>query len=169
MYGGEFGRASHDSRLFGLRTGQIRESLGDDRRLVKDAGWYNADGHKLGWGDIGPEDVKSICTELLDTEVFVVLNRGDSFDEFVEEYDTLSGIGSLATVDSTAEYLPSRAYIASKAVLALMSGTLIDTGKYGTVGSFHELYPDYYPELEVVQQTEAELYLTLQDIASQQG
>ncbi len=107
MYGGEFKRAPHDSTLFNLRTSQFRESLGEEKRLVKNAGWYNADGHKLGWGDLGPQDIKSVCSGLNESEIFVVLNEDDSFHEFVEGHDALSGIGSLANVDSTAEYLPS--------------------------------------------------------------
>jgi hypothetical protein len=154
-----------DSRLFDLRTGQMRDGLGEEQRLIKNAGWYNADGHKLGWGDIGPQDIKSISSGLDDDEIFVVLTEHASFHKFVEQYDGLSGIGSLAKVDSTAEYLPSRAYVAGKAVLALMAGVMIDTGKYGTVGSFHNMNPGYYPDLEIKQQSSLELYLQMAALA----
>jgi len=61
-------------RLFGLSCDQDR-----DEALVEDAGWYNADGERLGWGSLTALDLRRIAAELADGEVFIVLSVFDSY------------------------------------------------------------------------------------------
>ena len=166
MYGGEFSKSPDTSRLFDLRTGQMRDSYSENRRIVKNAGWYNANGHKLGWGDISPRDIQAIARDIQEDEIFVVLSEQDSFWNFVDIKDQpIALIGSLAVVDSLDEHLPSRAYVAERAVMAMRPGELISTGQYGTVDGYEKLYPQYVDDLTFTQHTALELYLLMEGLA----
>ena len=60
--------------LFGLKVGQIRPP----GHLFHNAGWYNFDGHRLGWGDLDEEDIQRISNEIDGTEAFYILQENDS-------------------------------------------------------------------------------------------
>ena len=67
LYGHEF---RHTSNLFGLGCGQMSAEGG---RVIKNGGWYNRSGEKLGWGDLSVEDLRRISCELEDGELFIIL------------------------------------------------------------------------------------------------
>jgi len=73
--------------LFGLKRGQLRHN-----RLVKNGGWYNERGEKLGWGDLSPDDFRRIRRELEDDERFIVLGEGDSFWHFVKKVNFVRAV-----------------------------------------------------------------------------
>ncbi|OGY24098.1 MAG: hypothetical protein A2172_00965 [Candidatus Woykebacteria bacterium RBG_13_40_15] len=58
---------------FGLRYGQRRKWY-----IHNNAGWYNSEGEKLGWGDLNIEDIQRIASELLPGEVFIILSEQDT-------------------------------------------------------------------------------------------
>jgi len=113
MYGHEFSFGEGVSKLFGLGCGQMR---GQD--YVHNGGWYNAQGEKLGWGDLSIEDVQNIRDGLEKGEAFIVLGEHDSFWEHVEQIGT---IGSLSTVKPT-EAAPGVDFVLSKARIVIMPG-----------------------------------------------
>jgi hypothetical protein len=41
------------------------------------AGWFNANGERLGYGDLSTEDIKRISEGLQEGELFIVLNESD--------------------------------------------------------------------------------------------
>lgn len=59
---------------FGLRCAQLR----DYPRLAHNGGWYNAAGQKIGWGDLGPEDIGRIAAEIPPGELFIILGEKES-------------------------------------------------------------------------------------------
>ena len=61
------------SERFGLRFGHTQVLP-----LLRRAGWFNALGEKLGYGDLTGFDVARIARELRSDEMFVVLNDEDS-------------------------------------------------------------------------------------------
>lgn len=65
---------SGPSHRFGLVCGQISVW-----RLIKNAGWYNAQGEKLGWGDLSCLNTVRIARELQSNEMFVILDEQDSY------------------------------------------------------------------------------------------
>lgn len=82
MFGSEFehGTPTNEAReLFGISCGQIRT-----RDLVHNGGWYDKEGYKLGWGDLGPVDFPRIQKALEKDQVFVILSEVDSFWKFVQ-------------------------------------------------------------------------------------
>ena len=62
---------------FGLHDGQFGRNL-----ISHNAGWYNADGVKIGFGDLAHDDVSRIIAALKDDEMFVTLGESDSFWEY---------------------------------------------------------------------------------------
>jgi hypothetical protein len=78
MYYRERGR--RPSGLFGLLNGQLS---GRRVRAAKNAGWYNRDGEKLGWGDLSFDDIVRIRDGLRPGELFITLGERDSFWAFV--------------------------------------------------------------------------------------
>ncbi len=53
---------------FGLRRGQRRVE-----RFYHNAGWFNRTGEKLGWGDLSPDDIRKIMSELPEDEIFIII------------------------------------------------------------------------------------------------
>ena len=92
----------------GIVSGQMR---GDD--FVHNGGWYNAEGEKIGWGDLSKEDLERIVKHMAGelTEVFVVMGEHDSFWPFVT---SLGPLGALCETDAT-EKNPGLDYVAEKA------------------------------------------------------
>lgn len=99
MFGTEF---SPTSTPFSLCTGQMRAT-----QITHNSGWYNAAGEKLGWGDLGVRDFRSIQANLEDREVFIILGEQDSFWNFVTDFGTL---GSLCETKPTVE-APGKEYV----------------------------------------------------------
>ena len=98
---------------FGLRCGQMRSNS-----LVHNAGWYNRNGEKIGWGDLTNENILEIIDGLEDGELFIVLGEMDSFWKFVEQHGT---IGSMCQ-RSEKEAQPGIEYIAEKARIVVSPG-----------------------------------------------
>lgn len=69
MYIGEL---EPGSNLFGLQGGQFRHK---HTRIVHNAGWYNRECKRLGWGDLSDEDFKRISRELKDDELFIIIDE----------------------------------------------------------------------------------------------
>ena len=65
---------------FGLVCGQMRDR---QRILVKNAGWYDEKGKKVGWGDISAADMRRIAASLRQGELFIVLYERSSWWKFV--------------------------------------------------------------------------------------
>ena len=73
MYGTQHRSASE---LFGLRCGRMR---GGPNRMLRNSGWFNKLGEKLGFGDIATDDVSNIAKGLDEDEVFIILREYPSF------------------------------------------------------------------------------------------
>lgn len=81
---GMYGLQYHaEPGLFGLRCEQVR-----GRYLIHAAGWYNAEGEQLGWGDLAVTDFVRIARELQDHELFVVLSQSRSMYAKSPDYIT---------------------------------------------------------------------------------
>lgn len=65
--------ADLNCKTFGLSYGQNRI---DD--VVRNAGWFNQRGEKLGYGDVSLQDLDNIAGDIPDGELFIVLNEGDT-------------------------------------------------------------------------------------------
>lgn len=52
-------------------------------RLIKNAGWYNGRGDKLGWGDVGIKEAARLKAELPLDDPFFLLGEQDSYWSFV--------------------------------------------------------------------------------------
>jgi hypothetical protein len=84
MYGSEIKSVTN---RFELRTGQRREpAYRDGTRIIKNAGWYNKDGDRLGWGDLDATDIDRITAQLEPDEYFVVLGQQDAFHDFEAQW-----------------------------------------------------------------------------------
>lgn len=60
------------SNLFGLENGQMRSGR---TKLTHNGVWYNGKGEKLGWGDLGADDLKRISREIEEGERFIVVGE----------------------------------------------------------------------------------------------
>lgn len=98
---------------FGLRSAQLRAR---DDTIVRDAGWYNGAGEKLGWGDLSDGDFKRIAAELKRDEMFVVLDQRASHFAFLfpESHAWAKPNGR--------PNAPGRAYVARHARYAILPG-----------------------------------------------
>ncbi|MBI2633602.1 MAG: hypothetical protein HYW78_04460, partial [Parcubacteria group bacterium] len=89
--------------LFGLRNEQMRYK----DKIMHNAGWYNAQGEKLGWGDLSAEDFKNIESEIADGELFITLYEHDAFWNFVVKFGAFGG----ACATKPEEKVPGIGYI----------------------------------------------------------
>ncbi len=137
-----------ERQRFGLRGGQI-EYFG---RVIKDAGWYNKDGQKLGFGDLSAFHLARIACEIDEEEAFIVMKRDLSFDAFIEkpgltggltkhgaELEALSetredsSLGELLGVkDEFAEVYPGLAYVALNGAIAISKDKLVFNSDQGS-------------------------------------
>lgn len=108
VYGTELNRLDGP---FGLQIGQMR-----GRRIVKNAGWYNADGQKIGWGDIGADDLRRIAAEIPGEEMFIVLRQEDAHWRFHQDQPLVHQSTHLT------EEFPGRDYVAKNARYIVTSG-----------------------------------------------
>lgn len=111
--------------LFDLACGQVRSinlhakvPLKSDR-VLKNFGWYNRRGEKLGWGDISFCDMFRIRDNLDSGEVLFFLCEEDSFWEFVLEVDPTGG--EVCVVDDKI-YAPGLRYVLEKCVWFVIPG-----------------------------------------------
>ncbi len=119
LYGHEF---RNTSKLFGLSCGQIR-----NRDMVHNGGWYNANGEKLGWGDLSPDDFRRISSELQEGEFFIILYESDSFWKFVKQPGLL---GSMADVEPDVN-APGVDLVLEKCAYIIAPGKLYSIDRYG--------------------------------------
>lgn len=89
-----------------LRCGQIRQK----EHFGHNAGWYNKNGEKIGWGDLDVNDVQHLMKTLHDGELFITLGEHDSFWNFVTSFGM---IGSMCSTDQK-EQEPGIDYVAEK-------------------------------------------------------
>lgn len=115
MYGHEFS-PTHDAR-FGLICGQMRGGIDS---MTHNSGWYNANGEKLGWGDLSLRDFNRIAEELEPGEVFIILSERDSFWNFVEQ---IGMIGALCKTNEKEQH-PGRKYMQEKAMYIIRPGEI---------------------------------------------
>lgn len=120
MYGHEFQPLSP---LFGLRCGQMR---GGDQKWCHNAGWYNSNGEKLGWGDLSRRDIGNMMEGLFLGEVVIVLSEEDSFWNFVRE---ARDFGWNANVEPDVE-APGKAYVMAKAVYLVTRGQIFYVDRF---------------------------------------
>lgn len=66
--------ADLNCNLFGLQYGQ--NLCG--KEIIRNAGWYNHLGQKLGYGDLSIEDLDKIAASIAEEELFIVLSELDS-------------------------------------------------------------------------------------------
>jgi hypothetical protein len=71
----EYISSKKPSKLFGIVYGQTRPRF---CRLAKNAGWYNKNGEKLGFGDLSSQDLNNISQDIKENELFIVLNESDA-------------------------------------------------------------------------------------------
>ena len=65
--------------LWDLRVGQMAPK---GKMTAKNAGWYNINGEKMGWGDLSSDDFKRISQELEEDELFIILRERASYTDF---------------------------------------------------------------------------------------
>lgn len=116
LFGHEF-KPNRDNP-FDLRTGQMR-SYGNGK-VGHNAGWYNQNGEKLGWGDLTMTDLERVATAIEKDEMFITVAEQDSFWAFVQQ---IGSIGALCRVKPT-EAAPGREYVACKARYVVTRGTV---------------------------------------------
>ena len=106
------------SPRFGMYSGQMR---GGGGFIIHNAGWYNVAGEKLGFGDLGVMDFKTLRRRLRPKELFIALNEHDSFTCFITGHGL---VGSSCTV-SPAEAAPGSDYVAEHCRFIVRAGELI--------------------------------------------
>lgn len=74
--GGDVGR-------FGLYMGQVRH-----KEIVHNGTWYNGQGEKLGWGDLGAQDIIRISKELEAGELFITVREYPSYWGLPKDVDS---------------------------------------------------------------------------------
>lgn len=117
LFGNEF--TPNRDNPFDLRTGQMR-SYGAGK-VGHNAGWYNQNGEKLGWGDLTMPDLERVALHIEKDEMFITMSEQDSFWGFVRQ---IGSIGALCTVTPT-ETAPGREYVACKALYVVTRGKVV--------------------------------------------
>ncbi|MEK7641044.1 MAG: hypothetical protein AAB389_03550 [Patescibacteria group bacterium] len=108
-------RVAGQQPLFSLRHGQLRHQ----GEFGHNAGWYNKQGEKLGYGDLNTGDLQRIAAELEEGELFITMGEQDSFWKFVTEHRGYLGAHCLT---SASEHEPGQQYVAEKAVYVIGRG-----------------------------------------------
>jgi hypothetical protein len=130
MFGTEFGFAEQFKEaieLFGLRTGQM--GRGD---VGHNAGWYNKEGEKLGFGDLDKSNIPKIQKALEPGQWFITLGEQDSFWRFVTSYGP---IGSMCA-RSEDEKNPGQKYVAEHYIYAFTKDKVYCNYARGDIGEF---------------------------------
>ena len=110
---GMFGSEFSSKAAYGLRCGQMNNG-----RRGHNAGWYNARGEKLGWGDLSQEDVDRLMAILPEGELFITLPESASFWDFVTD---IGQFGWTCATDPTVEN-PGIEYVLKRTGLILAKG-----------------------------------------------
>lgn len=121
MFGHEF---NPKSREFGLCCGQIR---GGDGLIIRNSGWYNKLGEKLGFGDLTVENFQRISNELEDGEQFIILNEFDSYLKLATR--SVKAIVTEPTMEA-----PGVDYVAKHAIYIIVRNQLYCVDRYGSLG-----------------------------------
>ena len=114
MYGTEFNAVPNG--LFGLSCGKLQAGC-----VVRDAGWYNVQGEKLGWGDLTPDDFRRIAAELEPDEMFIIL------DKYGSHFDLPPGVD---------EAKPGTDYICDKCLYVIVGGVFYKVSDLDDTGAF---------------------------------
>lgn len=101
-----------------LNEGQMRASP----KLTHNSGWYNAAGHKIGWGDLDEADLAVLAERMPVNSVIFILGEQDSFWNFVTR---LGMIGDTCQT-SPDEKRPGIDYMLEKATMVLIGGKRYD-------------------------------------------
>lgn len=101
------------SERFGLREAQMRVS---SEKCAHNAGWYNAAGERLGWGDLSFADLAAIAAGLEEGDVFIVLPEVQAHFAFVFPR-RFRWVGRRRTADA-----PGPAYVRRHAQYAVVKG-----------------------------------------------
>lgn len=109
------------SEALGLRDSQMRVS---GVKLIHNAGWYNADGVKLGFGDLSAADLVQVAAALPEGTAFVALPERASYWDFAAPNE--SGLQF-----SPREAAPGRDYVTEHAVVAVLPGRVLWTLRDG--------------------------------------
>jgi hypothetical protein len=115
-----------DLERFGIMIGQMRSHCG--RELVHNGGWYDADGLKIGWGDLSEADLVKASRELKEGEKFIVLPEGASFWNFVKFNPGPTGVQATA---EPSEQNPGMDYIRAEASWVVLPGRVYRITRYG--------------------------------------
>jgi len=95
-------------------------------KAFHNAGWYNSNGNKLGWGDLSHGDLDKILKALQPGELFIILHEQDSFWNFVT---AIGPIGSMCKVKSE-EQKPALDYLAEHAACIVGNGQIRHIDRY---------------------------------------
>ena len=104
-----------------LHSSQMREN-----QLCHNAGWYNSQGNKIGWGDLSPDDFVNIKAKLQPNEIFLILREYDSFWNFVIKFGI---IGDMCET-KTSEQNPGIDYISEKAIWMITPDIIYQCSEY---------------------------------------
>ncbi len=99
------------SQFAGLINGLVRK---DD--FIHNGGWYNKKGEKLGWGDLSVDDFRKISSNLVGSDLFIILNENAAFWNFVTHNPGFTG--AMCTVNPDAES-PGFEYVAEKCIYVI--------------------------------------------------
>lgn len=99
-------------------------------RVVKNAGWYNVLGQKIGFGDLSPLDVRRIARQIPENEMFIMLHQIDSHEEIMRA--SSAKIGYPAGDFSVEE--PGIEYVAEHAMYAIEHGIAYKVDRYSPGG-----------------------------------
>ena len=125
MYGSEFNAKHH----YGLYCGQMNSGV-----KGHNAGWYNARGEKLGWGDLSEANVEKLMDRLPVGECFFVLSESDSYWDFVVD------VGQFGWTAKTApsEKFPGIEYVLKRACFVVVKHATIYVNDYPPASERHD-------------------------------
>jgi hypothetical protein len=122
---GMYPKGKYGAGLFGLHFEQMR---GKNTMMIKNSGWYNKSGEKLGWGDLSIQDFQRISRELRKDQFFIILSEWDSFWKFV----TFHGSGRHSKIIvSRKEKAPGIKYVAEHAAYVIALNKLYKVDHFG--------------------------------------
>lgn len=104
----------------GLRDG---EYVPQKDQVFKNAGWYNIDGEKVGWGDLSAQNIHTLSIHL--TEPLLILTEQNSYSNFKSFMEFSDSTGRKPEnvsmiVNRTLEKNPGIEYVLSKLDAAIM-------------------------------------------------
>jgi hypothetical protein len=106
---------------YGLYSGQTR-----GEEFLRNVGWYNSAGERLGWGDLSRDDIRRLMSELPANQYFVILGEVDAYWNFMRR----------ATAERTAGLdieAPGIEYLIEFARYAVTKGHFNGINRHGVV------------------------------------